>query len=69
MVKQRKKQFQQKLFDSLSENFGKNPMEYWNILKSSKKTNTEEVEELPDILKQEKTPMNHFQNQGQPKKY
>jgi hypothetical protein len=37
MVKQKKIEYKQFFFNSLSDNMNKNPKEYWNILKSFKK--------------------------------
>ena len=37
MVKQKKIEYKQFFFNSLSDNMNKNPKEYWNIIKSFKK--------------------------------
>jgi predicted phage-related endonuclease len=60
MVKQKKIEYKQFFFNSLSDNMNKNPKEYWNILKSFKKKSNEQ-ENIPEILKDE-----HFQKQGNP---
>jgi hypothetical protein len=43
----------------------KNPIEYWNILKSFKKKSNEQ-ENIPEILKDESVIIEHFQKQGNP---
>jgi hypothetical protein len=63
MVKQKKIEHKQNLFNSLSDNMNKNPKEYWNILKSFKKKNNEQ-ENIPEILKDESIIIEHFKKQG-----
>ncbi len=64
IVKQKKYEYKQKLFKSLSENINQNPKEYWSILRSMK-TKIEE-NEIPEILKDDETLKKHFQEQGKP---
>ena len=63
MMKQKKIEHKQNLFNSLSDNMNKNPKEYWNILKPFKKKNNEQ-ENIPEILKDESVIIEHFQKQG-----
>ena len=65
MVKQKKIQYQKKIFDTLSEKYNSNPQEYWKILKSFKNGVTED-EEIPEILNNEEKLIKHFQQQGNP---
>ena len=65
MVKQKKIEYKQFFFNSLSDNMNKNPKEYWNILKSFKKKSNEQ-ENIPEILKDESVIIEHFQKQGNP---
>jgi hypothetical protein len=65
MVKQKKIEYKQFFFNSLSDNMNKNPKEYWNILKSFKKKSNEQ-ENIPEILKDESVVIEHFQKQGNP---
>ncbi|CAC5385531.1 unnamed protein product [Mytilus coruscus] len=64
MVKQKKYEYKQKLYNFLSEYINQNPKEYWNILKSLK--NKTEKDEIPEVLKDEEVLIKHFQDQGKP---
>ncbi|CAC5381634.1 unnamed protein product [Mytilus coruscus] len=64
MVKQKKYEYKQKLYNCLSEYINQNPKEYWNILKSVK--NKTEKDEIPEVLKDEEVLIKHFQDQGKP---
>ncbi|CAC5412569.1 unnamed protein product [Mytilus coruscus] len=64
MVKQKKYEYKQKLYNCLSEYINQNPKEYWNILKSLK--NKTEKDEIPEVLKDEEVLIKHFQDQGKP---
>ena len=64
MVKQKKYEYKQKIYNMLSDKINKDPKEYWKILKSLKVT--EEEEDIPEILREEEKIIKHFQNQGNP---
>ena len=64
MVKQKKYEYKQKLYNCLSDYINQNPKEYWKIIKSLK--NKTEKDEIPEVLKDEEVLIKHFQDQGKP---
>ena len=65
MVKFKKEQYKQKIFNSLTDTFNKKPKDYWEILRALKgKKNVED--EIPEILKDETKVIKHIQQQGNP---
>ncbi|CAG2232037.1 unnamed protein product [Mytilus edulis] len=65
MVKFKKAQYREKIFNSLTDSFDKKPKDYWEILKGMKnKYNVDD--EVPKILKDEEKIMKHIQDQGEP---
>ena len=65
MVKFKKAQYREKIFNSLTDSFDKKPKDYWEILKGMKnKKNT--GNEVPEILKDEEIITKHIQDQGKP---
>ena len=67
MVKQKKMQYRQNIYNSLTDTFNKKPKDYWEIIKSLKGKKNEE-NDIPEILNDENIIINHIQNQGKPAK-
>ena len=65
MVKQKKKEYKNKIYTLLTESRHKDPKEYWKILTSFNKK-IKDDEDIPEILKDQNTVIEHFRQQGKP---